>query len=274
MMSSESLFREHPARELFKSESIKPMVTRKVVKSKFVLVFVEAAKQPDRISAHTQCYDMGSDGYAYPVYDMFGIVDPNMQNEVSLIPLSRGSFDVLVGMDRLSKRKFGIVCHEKVVRIPLEGDEILRVHGERAQRVVKTLMNTKTRGYHTNQSLFRREHQCRLLRRGAWSSFEVSVRINEEGEVTYLRFIANFSKVVKPHTSPTERNQNMYLGLVAVDGSDGTERGYQGPCLGEVDCNVAMMGELQGAEVDKPMAVPAIEEVAEPIDEAKEQMIA
>ncbi|GJW60301.1 putative reverse transcriptase domain-containing protein [Tanacetum coccineum] len=32
---------------------------------------------------------------------------------------------------------------EKVVRIPLEGDEILRVHGERTQGVVKTLMNTK-----------------------------------------------------------------------------------------------------------------------------------
>ncbi|GJY16481.1 putative reverse transcriptase domain-containing protein [Tanacetum coccineum] len=61
----------------------------------------------------------------------------------SLIPLSRRSFDVLVGMDRLSKRKFGIVCHEKVVRILLEGDEILRVHGERTQGVVKTLMNTK-----------------------------------------------------------------------------------------------------------------------------------
>ncbi|GJX57582.1 RNA-directed DNA polymerase, eukaryota [Tanacetum coccineum] len=44
---------------------------------------------------------------------------------------------------RLSKRKFVIVFHEKVVRIPLEGDEILRVHGERTQGVVKTLMNTK-----------------------------------------------------------------------------------------------------------------------------------
>ncbi|GJS29753.1 hypothetical protein Tco_0490373 [Tanacetum coccineum] len=63
--------------------------------------------------------------------------------ENSLIPLSRGSFDVIVGMDWLSKRKFVIVCHEKVVRIPLEGDEILQVHGERTQGVVKTLMNTK-----------------------------------------------------------------------------------------------------------------------------------
>ncbi|GJV36183.1 hypothetical protein Tco_1408660 [Tanacetum coccineum] len=48
-------------------------------------------------------------------------------------------------MDWLSKRKFVIVCHEKVVRIPLEGDEILQVHGERTQGVVKTLMNTKFR---------------------------------------------------------------------------------------------------------------------------------
>nr|GEZ71364.1 hypothetical protein [Tanacetum cinerariifolium] len=37
-----------------------------------------------------------------------------------LIPLSRASFDVIVGMDWLSKRKFVIVCHEKVVRISLE----------------------------------------------------------------------------------------------------------------------------------------------------------
>ncbi|GJW53896.1 putative reverse transcriptase domain-containing protein [Tanacetum coccineum] len=48
----------------------------------------------------------------------------------SLIPLSRGSFDVIVGMDWLSKGKFVIVCHEKVVRIPLEGDGILQVQGE------------------------------------------------------------------------------------------------------------------------------------------------
>ncbi|GJZ01718.1 hypothetical protein Tco_0519679 [Tanacetum coccineum] len=58
-----------------------------------------------------------------------------------------GSFGVIVGMDRLSKRKFMIVCHENVVRIPLEGDEILRVHGKRTQGVVKTLMNTKVRCY-------------------------------------------------------------------------------------------------------------------------------
>nr|GEU93374.1 putative reverse transcriptase domain-containing protein [Tanacetum cinerariifolium] len=47
---------------------------------------------------------------------------------------------------RGNHKDFEEVCdssHEKVVRIPLEGDEILRVHGERTQGVVKTLMNTK-----------------------------------------------------------------------------------------------------------------------------------
>ncbi|GKA72714.1 hypothetical protein Tco_0778930 [Tanacetum coccineum] len=52
-------------------------------------------------------------------------------------------FDVIVRMDWLSKRKFVIVCHEKVVRIPLEGGEILRVHGERTLGAAKALMNAK-----------------------------------------------------------------------------------------------------------------------------------
>ncbi|GJW41443.1 hypothetical protein Tco_0067288 [Tanacetum coccineum] len=75
----------------------------------------------------------------------FGYPWPELEGEKDVFVdiVSRGSFDVIVGMDWMSKRKFVIVCHEKVVRLPLEGDEILRVHGERTQGVVKTLMNTK-----------------------------------------------------------------------------------------------------------------------------------
>ncbi|GJY30143.1 hypothetical protein Tco_0413638 [Tanacetum coccineum] len=51
-------------------------------------------------------------------------------------------------MDWFSKRKFVKVCHEKVVRISLEGDEILRVHGERTQGVVKAIMNAKSKEEH------------------------------------------------------------------------------------------------------------------------------
>ncbi|GJU85258.1 hypothetical protein Tco_1292804 [Tanacetum coccineum] len=59
------------------------------------------------------------------------------------MPLSRGSSDVIGGMDWLSNRKFVIICHEKVVRLPLEGDEILRVHGERTLGAAEALMNAK-----------------------------------------------------------------------------------------------------------------------------------
>ncbi|GKB87520.1 putative reverse transcriptase domain-containing protein [Tanacetum coccineum] len=57
------------------------------------------------------------------------------------VPIGKNNFG------QLSKGKFVIVCHEKVVRIPLEGDGegggILRVQGERTQGVAKALMNAK-----------------------------------------------------------------------------------------------------------------------------------
>ncbi|GJR80180.1 putative reverse transcriptase domain-containing protein [Tanacetum coccineum] len=62
---------------------------------------------------------------------------------IDLIPLGHGSFDVIVGMDWLSKNKAEILCHEKVVRIPLEGGEVLRVQGERTLGGTKTLKSTK-----------------------------------------------------------------------------------------------------------------------------------
>ncbi|GJX10731.1 hypothetical protein Tco_0200590 [Tanacetum coccineum] len=114
------------------------------LESKFVLVFVEAAKH--QILGGDQLLVILC-GFGTKSLE-FGISFLSMTISgaaSSLIPLSRGSFDVIVGMDRLSKRRFVIVCHEKVVRIPLEGDEMLRVHGERTQGVVKTLMNTKFR---------------------------------------------------------------------------------------------------------------------------------
>nr|GEX87200.1 hypothetical protein [Tanacetum cinerariifolium] len=62
---------------------------------------------------------------------------------IDLKPLGHESFDVIVGMDWLSKNKGEIVCHEKVVRIPLEGGEILRVQRERTLGGTKTLMSTR-----------------------------------------------------------------------------------------------------------------------------------
>ncbi|GKE88567.1 reverse transcriptase domain-containing protein, partial [Tanacetum coccineum] len=62
---------------------------------------------------------------------------------IDLIPLGHGSFDVIVGMDWLSKNKDEIVCHEKVVRIPFECGEILCVQGEHTLGGMKTLISMK-----------------------------------------------------------------------------------------------------------------------------------
>ncbi|GJX57439.1 putative reverse transcriptase domain-containing protein [Tanacetum coccineum] len=62
---------------------------------------------------------------------------------IDLIPLGYGSFDVIMGMDWLSEHKAEIVCHEKVVRIPLESGEILYVQGERTPGIAKALSNVK-----------------------------------------------------------------------------------------------------------------------------------
>ncbi|GJW14548.1 putative reverse transcriptase domain-containing protein [Tanacetum coccineum] len=67
----------------------------------------------------------------------------NSMFSIKLIPLGHGSFDVIVGMNWLSQNKDVIVCHVKVVEIPLEGSGILRVQGERTVGATKALMNAK-----------------------------------------------------------------------------------------------------------------------------------
>ncbi|GJY84533.1 putative reverse transcriptase domain-containing protein [Tanacetum coccineum] len=64
------------------------------------------------------CYECGSTKHGH-VFD------------IDLIPFGHGSFDVIIGMDWLSNHKVEIICHEKVVRIPLlagkEQEEIVVV---------------------------------------------------------------------------------------------------------------------------------------------------
>ncbi|GJV40503.1 putative reverse transcriptase domain-containing protein [Tanacetum coccineum] len=66
--------------------------------------------------------------------------------DIDLIPFGHESFDVIVGMDWLSRHKAKIVCHEKVVRIPLPNGEMLRVLGERPEEKVRHLMSVKAKG--------------------------------------------------------------------------------------------------------------------------------
>ncbi|GJS96674.1 putative reverse transcriptase domain-containing protein [Tanacetum coccineum] len=63
--------------------------------------------------------------------------------DIDLIPFGHGSFDVIIGMDWLSNHKAKIICHEKVVRIPLLDGKVLRVLGERLDEKARPLMSAK-----------------------------------------------------------------------------------------------------------------------------------
>ncbi|GJT81568.1 putative reverse transcriptase domain-containing protein [Tanacetum coccineum] len=63
--------------------------------------------------------------------------------DINLIPFGSGSFDVIIGMDWFSNHKAEIICHEKVVRIPLLDGKVLRVLGERPEEKARHLMSVK-----------------------------------------------------------------------------------------------------------------------------------
>ncbi|KAI3686963.1 hypothetical protein L1987_80653 [Smallanthus sonchifolius] len=43
--------------------------------------------------------------------------------DIDLMPVTLGSFDVIVGMDWLSKNQAEVICSEKIVRIPLPSEK-------------------------------------------------------------------------------------------------------------------------------------------------------
>nr|GEV47085.1 putative reverse transcriptase domain-containing protein [Tanacetum cinerariifolium] len=55
------------------------------------------------------------------------------------------SFDVIIGIDWLSNHKAEIICHEKVVRIPLLDGKVFRVLGERSKEKARHLMGAKAK---------------------------------------------------------------------------------------------------------------------------------
>ncbi|GKA62876.1 putative reverse transcriptase domain-containing protein [Tanacetum coccineum] len=58
----------------------------------------------------------------------------NQSFEIDLLPIKLGSFDVVIGMDWLSKYHAKILCDEKVVHIPID-DETLIIRGDRTALV-------------------------------------------------------------------------------------------------------------------------------------------
>ncbi|GKF32496.1 putative reverse transcriptase domain-containing protein, partial [Tanacetum coccineum] len=65
--------------------------------------------------------------------------------DIDLIPFGHGSFDVIIGMDWLYTHKAEIICHEKVVRIPLLDSKVLRVLGEKPEEKMRQIKSAKAK---------------------------------------------------------------------------------------------------------------------------------
>ncbi|GJY75094.1 putative reverse transcriptase domain-containing protein [Tanacetum coccineum] len=57
--------------------------------------------------------------------------------DINLIPFGSGSFDLIIRMDWLSDHKTEIICHEKVVRIPLLDGRMFRILGEKPKEKIR-----------------------------------------------------------------------------------------------------------------------------------------
>ncbi|GJR17403.1 putative reverse transcriptase domain-containing protein [Tanacetum coccineum] len=62
-------------------------------------------------------------GRAYMLRDRNAHQDPNVVTD--LMPIKLGSFDVVIGMDWLSKYHARIICDEKVIHIPINGETLI-----------------------------------------------------------------------------------------------------------------------------------------------------
>ncbi|GKA70090.1 putative reverse transcriptase domain-containing protein [Tanacetum coccineum] len=65
--------------------------------------------------------------------------------DIDLIPFGYESFDVIISMDWLSNHKAEIICHKKVVRIPLLDGKVLRVLGEKPKEKMRQLKSVKAK---------------------------------------------------------------------------------------------------------------------------------
>ncbi|GKB04556.1 reverse transcriptase domain-containing protein [Tanacetum coccineum] len=70
----------------------------------------------------------------------------NQPFKIDLMPIKLGSFDVVIGMDWLSKYHARIICDEKVVHIPIDGETLI-IQGNRSKTLLNLISCIKTERY-------------------------------------------------------------------------------------------------------------------------------
>ncbi|GKB37714.1 integrase, catalytic region, zinc finger, CCHC-type containing protein [Tanacetum coccineum] len=167
----------------------------------------------------------------------------NHMFKIDLLPTRLGSFDVIIGMDWLSYHRAVIDCYEKIVRIPLPNDEILKVQGERPEKDPGSLACIKAdekklddirvvrdfpEVFPDDLSGFTSCANARIVDQLKELSRERNIRPShsltmgkapvafcqkkERCDEKCKRFIENFSKIAKPLTLLTQKNKTYVWG--------------------------------------------------------------
>ncbi|GKA74786.1 putative reverse transcriptase domain-containing protein [Tanacetum coccineum] len=96
------------------------------------------------------CYECGSTDHVKAACPRHRPNDLGFSYEIEiasgqLVEIDKSFMSIHKGMDWLSNHKAEITCHEKVVRIPLLDDIVLRVIGERPDEKVRHLVSAKAK---------------------------------------------------------------------------------------------------------------------------------
>ncbi|GKE67804.1 reverse transcriptase domain-containing protein [Tanacetum coccineum] len=119
------LLNQHLARVLFDSGADKS----------FVSIYLASKLNIPPITIDTFCNIEMADGNLVSTNTIiYGAILTllNQPFKIDLIPIKLGSFDVVIGMDWLSKYHARIICDEKVVHIPIDGETLI-IRGDRCK---------------------------------------------------------------------------------------------------------------------------------------------
>ncbi|GJS56500.1 putative reverse transcriptase domain-containing protein [Tanacetum coccineum] len=147
----------------------------------------------------------------------------NKSFEIDLMPIKLGSFDVIIGMDWLSKYHARIICDEKVVHVPINGETLI-IRGDRKLlkkeklyakfskcdfwiRIVQFLRHLiDSQGLHVDPA------KIEAVKNWASPTTPMEVRQFLGLAGYYRRFIKDFSKIAKSLTELTQKNKKYIWG--------------------------------------------------------------
>nr|GFA04742.1 putative reverse transcriptase domain-containing protein [Tanacetum cinerariifolium] len=125
----------------------------------------------------------------------------NQPFEIDLMPIKLGSFDVVIGMDWLSKNHAKILCEEKVVHIPIDGETLI-IRGDRSKtrQNLISCIKTESRGLHD---------PAKIKEVKNWETPTTPTEVRQFLGLAgyYQRFIEGFSKIAKPLTKLTQKHK-------------------------------------------------------------------